>query len=86
MSHEDLAKALQAVHKELHDAEHLEPSDVDKLKSTISEIESTIASKSEHAATLSERISESAQEFEASHPVLTMNLGRIADILQRMGF
>ena len=86
MSHEDLVNALQAVHQELEQAEHLDETDVEKLKSTIDEIESTIAAKSEHSITLSERISESAKEFEASHPVLTMNLGRIADILQRMGF
>tara|TARA_R110002049_G_scaffold4601_4_gene31889 strand:- start:131754 stop:132014 length:261 start_codon:yes stop_codon:yes gene_type:complete len=86
MSHEDLAKALQTVQQELDQADHLDASDVEKLKRTIDEIETTIAAKSEHAVTLSERISESAKEFEASHPVLTMNLGRIADILQRMGF
>ena len=86
MTREDLDKALETVQRELDQAEHLDETDVQKLKSTISEIESTIASKSEQQVSLSERIGESAKEFEASHPVLTMNLGRIADILQRMGF
>ena len=86
MSHEDLVNALKTVQQELDEADHLDQADVEKLRTTISDIESTIASKGEDHLTLSERIGESAKEFEASHPVLTMNLGRIADILQRMGF
>ena len=86
MSHDDLIKALETVQQELEQADHLDPSDVKKLKQTTSEIESTIAAKADQELTLSQRVGESAKEFEASHPILTKNLSQIADILQRMGF
>ena len=86
MSHEDLVQAIETLRRELDETDHLDETEVEKLHATIDEIESTIEAKSEHAVTLSERFSQSAKEFEASHPVLTMNLGRVADILQRMGF
>ena len=86
MSHDDLVEALEALRSELEQAEHLDEADVERLRATIGEIESVIVTKSEHHATLNERIAESAAQFEASHPILTMNLARISDILQRMGF
>ena len=86
MSHDDLVTALATLQRELEQADHLSDSDVEQLRATIDEIESVIVTKSEHHATLSERLAESAAQFEASHPILTMNLVRISDILQRMGF
>ena len=86
MSREDLVNALETIHRELEQADQLDQADVDKLRSAIDEIQSMIDNKTEPPASLGEMLRESAIEFEASHPILTMNLGRIADILQRMGF
>ena len=85
MSDQELTDALEAVHAQLADADHLDPSDVEKLRETMNEIQGILRREGEEAESLSERVSHSAQRFEESHPVLTDALGRIADILQQMG-
>jgi len=84
MSHEELTAALEVVHRELADAEHLDPEDVEILRTTMAEIQSALDEQRQEA-TLADQMAASARRFEASHPVLTENLGRIADLLQRMG-
>jgi hypothetical protein len=86
MNRQDLESALDTVHQELARADQLDPAEVDKLKEAIDEIQAVIDNKTHPPASLGDRLRETAIEFEASHPILTMNLGRIADILQRMGF
>ena len=85
MSHEDLANALETVHRELTDADQLDPDQVQQLRATISEIQQVLDAKDEETS-LSTRVRESAQSFEDTHPKLTETLGNIVDILQRMGF
>lgn len=85
MSHEDLANALETVHRELTDADQLDPDQVQQLRATISEIQQVLDAKDKETS-LSTRVRESAQSFEDTHPKLTETLGNIVDILQRMGF
>lgn len=85
MTDRELADALEAVHQQLADADHLDPTDVGNLRDTMTEIQSALERQSEDGESLSERVTHSAQRFEDSHPVLTTRLGRIADILQQMG-
>ena len=84
MIQKDLDEALDVVHRELAKSEHLDAEEVEKLKATISEIKTKLGEEAEES--LSERITTSARRFEESHPGLTENLGRVADILQQMGF
>lgn len=84
MSHDELTAALEVVHRELADAEHLDADEVENLRLTMAEIQSVLDQRG-GGATLADQIAASARRFEASHPVLTENLGRIADLLQRMG-
>lgn len=84
MSHQELTDALEVVHQQLADSDHLDPSDVEKLRETIVEIQAVLGEQ-EKDGSLSERVSSSARKFEESHPVLTKNLGRVADMLQQMG-
>lgn len=84
MSHQELNEALEVVHQELSEAEHLDASEVEKLRATMLEIQATLRDQTE-AESLSDRITASARELEESHPVLTRTLGRIADMLQQMG-
>ncbi len=84
MSQKDLDEALDVVHRELAKSEHLDAEELDKLKATMTEIKTRLGEEAEES--LSDRITTSARRFEESHPVLTENLGRLADILQQMGF
>ncbi|TWU42894.1 DUF4404 family protein [Novipirellula artificiosorum] len=85
MPKKELLEALQKVHHELEQAEHLDAAEVERLRATMREIQSVIEDQADQAAPLSEQVSESARSFEESHPVLTNTLGRIADMLQQMG-
>ncbi len=85
MNHKELIDALDVVHRQLAEAEHLDADEVEKLRDTMSEIQAVLDQESERGETLSDRVSISARRFEESHPVLTETLGRVADILQQMG-
>lgn len=85
MNHKELIDALDVVHRQLAEAEHLDADEVEKLHNTMSEIQAVLDQESERGETLSDRVSISARRFEESHPVLTETLGRVADILQQMG-
>jgi hypothetical protein len=85
MSHKELNDALEVVHRQLAESDHLDAGEVEKLQATMSEIRALLDQKTERGESLSDRVSKSARRFEESHPVLTETLGRIADILQQMG-
>ncbi len=84
MNHDDLTKALEVVHRELSDTDQLDPDALERLRQTMNEIQEAIDAN-EHPASLSDRVRESAQRFEETHPKLTETLSNIVDILQRMG-
>ena len=84
MSHQELTDALNVVHQQLAESDHLDPEDVEKLRETIGEIQAVLGEQPQDGS-LSERVSSAARDFEESHPVLTKTLGRVADMLQQMG-
>jgi uncharacterized protein YpuA (DUF1002 family) len=84
MSHQELSEALEVVHEQLAEADHLDPEDVEKLQATMREIQVALNERASEDS-LSEQIASSARKFEESHPVLTKTLGRVADMLQQMG-
>lgn len=85
MSHQELIDALEVVHRELAESEHLDVDEVQKLRATMNEIQSVLDEQSESGESLSDQIAESARQLQESHPILTKTLGRVADILQQMG-
>lgn len=85
MSHQELTDALEVVHRQLAEADHLDVAEVEKLRATMNEIQTVLDQESDRGESLSDRVSNSARRFEESHPVLTETLGRVADILQQMG-
>ncbi len=85
MVHKELNDALEVVHRELSQSEHLDSNEVEKLQAMMSEIRAMLDQQSDRGESLSDRVSKSARRFEESHPVLTETLGRVADILQQMG-
>lgn len=84
MSHQELTDALEVVHQQLSEADHLDPAEVEKLRETMAQIQATLRKESDEES-LSDLITSSARSFEESHPVLTKTLGRVADMLQQMG-
>jgi len=84
VSHQELNDALEVVHQQLAEADHLDPLDVEKLKETMNQIQAALGNQTQEKS-LSEQVSSSAKKFEESHPVLTKTLGRVADMLQQMG-
>ncbi len=84
MSHQELTDALEVVHQQISDADHLDPGDVEKLRETMAQIQAALGQEPPEES-FSERITGSARSFEESHPVLTKTLGRVADMLQQMG-
>lgn len=85
MSHEELRRALDSVHRELSQSRDLDPDEVAQLRTTMHEIQTALGEDEENAPRFSHRVNESARRFEQSHPRLTGMLGRIADMLQQMG-
>lgn len=85
MTQKELTDALEVVHQQLSDAEHLDAQEVEKLRVTMAEIQAVLDQQADRGESLSDRVAGSARRFEKSHPVLTESLGRIADILQQMG-
>ncbi|QDT08033.1 hypothetical protein K227x_64630 [Rubripirellula lacrimiformis] len=85
MNHRELTEALEVVHRELSDAQDLDPQDVEKLQTTMAEIEVVLKKNSQTTSQLSDNVTHAATTFEQSHPRLTETLGRIADMLQQMG-
>ena len=85
MSHKELTDALEVVHQQLSESEHLDAEEVKKLRATFSQIQAVLDQQSDGGESLSESVAGSARRFEESHPVLTETLGRVADILQQMG-
>ncbi len=86
MTQADLIEALQTIHDELESGDNLDPIEVKKLRETVREIEAALARQQPESSELGERVTQSATHFESSHPQLTLTLGRIADMLQQMGF
>ena len=84
MKHDELASALEVVQRELSGADQLDPAEVEQLRTTMSEIQQVLDAN-EHEPSLSDRVRESAERFEQTHPKLTETLSNIVDILQRMG-
>lgn len=85
MKHDELASALETVHRELSETDQLDPTEVEQLRATMNEIQQVLDAN-DQANSLSERVRESADRFENTHPKLTQTLSNIVDILQRMGF
>ena len=69
MSQKELTDALETVHRELSDSDHLDPGEVEKLRTTNSEIQAILDQQAERGESLSERVAGSARRL--VHPMLT---------------
>ena len=86
MPHAELEKLLDELQEELAEGSSLD----DDARSQLAELHASIGhlladGENETPANLVETVSGNIDRFETSHPALTMVLGRIADILNKLG-
>jgi hypothetical protein len=87
MPTEQLRKTLEKLHSELEETASLDAESHRLLVEVLRDIESLLASEeSDHTSdSLLDRLRSATGEFEESHPTLTEAVGRVADVLSRMG-
>lgn len=86
MPHAELEKLLDELQGELAEGSSLD----DDARAQLAELHASIGNlladgENETPANLVETVSGNIDRFETSHPALTMVLGRIADILNKLG-
>ena len=83
---EQLLATLDQLRERLNQTPSLPGATVAKLRATLVDIEAALGGKEPASPQrFTERLSQAALEFEASHPMLSGNLGSIIDALGRMG-
>ena len=82
---QELESALAQLHLHLQDVEELEPEERVRLEAAVAEIQTSLDRGEVNSQSLAERMQEATEQLKASHPALTENLGRIADMLSQMG-
>jgi len=85
---EALRATLARLHRQLGDAESLDPEVRELLRTTLHEIEQTLeggAERSGDEGSLAERLGELTQHFEETHPTLAEAVGRVVATLANLG-
>ena len=83
-----LHAALDQLHKQLEEAESLDPESVAQLVAAMEEIQATLQKQDRAEGSqqgLIDRLSESARSFEESHPTISGMVSRVIDMLGQMG-
>jgi hypothetical protein len=84
-----LREDLERLHEELNHGAAVDPESRRLLAELANDIESLLERSKNDAATadasLAQRLRDATERFEESHPDLTAVVGRIADMLARMG-
>jgi hypothetical protein len=83
-----LRATLDQLRAQLETTSGINPRVAAQLDSTLKEIEGALAGEQPSEPSeqpLSERLSQAARHFEASHPTLAGTLGSVIDALSRMG-
>ena len=81
----ELDATIARLHEQLADIDDLDPAEIARLKAELDEIRETLDEQDVNSATLAERWQKQVEPFRESHPVLTENAGRVADMLSQMG-
>jgi len=83
---EKLQATLDALQTQLSQAKSLDPAITARLRATLADVDAALAGREPSAGhSPSERLSQVARDFEASHPTLSGAVGSIIDALARMG-
>ena len=89
MEKDQLREDLERLHQELARSESVDAASRGLLIDVLHDIEAVLE-RSEHETagageSLIDRLRETASHFEKSHPTLTELVGRVADVLSRLG-
>lgn len=82
---QNLDQTLGDLHSQLSEVENLQPEEIEMLRKAVAEIQATLDDKEVNTASIAERLKEATQQLEASHPVLTGTIGRVAELLSQIG-
>jgi Domain of unknown function (DUF4404) len=83
---EQLLATLEQLRRQLDDTPSLQPAMTARLRATLADLEGALAGKNPAGEQrLRERLGQAALDFEASHPMLSGNVGSIIVALGRMG-
>lgn len=89
MDEHQLREDLERLHQELARSESVDAASRGLLIDLLHDIEAVLERSKPHAAGASEslidRLQEATGQFEETHPTLTELVGRIADLLSRLG-
>jgi ABC-type transporter Mla subunit MlaD len=87
MPKEQLKETLRSLAQQIEDANDIAPDVEQRLKDAVDEIHEALAGKPPEGAleSLKSALSDAADDFEDSHPTLASTLGRLGDLLSRVG-
>ncbi len=80
-----LEETLKELHEQLANTEDLGAEQVAMLRVTLAEIQAKLDDEHSEPSSLSSQLSESIEQIQGSHPVLTNTIARVADLLAQMG-
>ncbi|MCC9645073.1 DUF4404 family protein [Rhodopirellula sp. JC740] len=81
----ELEATISKLHEQLADVSELNAEERERLRAELDEIRDTLDQQEVNSASLAERWNQQVEHFRESHPVLTENAGRVADMLSQMG-
>ncbi|KAA1258975.1 hypothetical protein LF1_15000 [Rubripirellula obstinata] len=81
----ELEKTLDQLHLQLQDVSELDEDEREQLRETIAKIKSSLDESEVNSHSLATGLQTATQSFSDTHPKLTENLGRVADMLSQMG-
>jgi aminoglycoside N3'-acetyltransferase len=86
MDKQHLQTMLQELHAELEQAQSVQGEERELLQDLMDEIKTVLArgdgAQAAHYASLFQRLAGTLQQFEFSHPTLTLTIGRVVDTLR----
>ncbi len=89
MHKQDLHERLRELHGELRRVELVDAGEREALTALMADIQALLEKGGGHDVTgytrLRQRLKESTEQFEASHPTLTLLMGETVDLLAKMG-
>jgi uncharacterized protein DUF4404 len=89
MDPQELRAMLEQLHAELGNAQSVDEGEREMLKHLMADIQTVLARSGEgappHYQPLIQRLGEAVKHFEASHPTLTLLMGRALDTLSNAG-
>ncbi len=89
MDPQQLRAMLEQLHAEIENAQSVDEGERELLEHLMADIRTVLARSGEEAPPqyqpLIQRLGEAVKQYEASHPTLTMLMGRVLDTLSNVG-